>query len=241
MVGMATHRCGIAGRGEIGGFEVGEYRLEGGFSAPDHAHAWPALAIGLLGSMQLRFDRAGCELREGAVAVIPGGDRHSERMVEGEACCLLEIPSAPRLASIATGGRSGLFERRQAMQDPGLLPIVERLVREWRTAVVGAALAMEAALLDILVALSRRPGPPTHSHSVRRARIAWSFAARRAGTRAAVNAAKLRRAMVTSNPVIVTAVGSDMWGSLTLTSALKHTRHDGTVPSREEEGLGRAR
>lgn len=176
---MTDVACGRTSSWLLPSFQINDYRMTRGYASEDHCHEWPSLAIGLAGELGIDFGGSGHCLRPGTALVIPRGTRHTERVAGKGVRALLVIPSATRLRSLTpldaptnvaafpldpTG--DGFFGRRRHFEGSALAEATRRLKRELATPEVAGCLALEARLLEIIVALSR-PETPSASTAPR--------------------------------------------------------------------------
>lgn len=147
----------------VGGFVVSETVHHQGQNLARHAHERASINFVLSGAYAETFRGSNHAYGPASIIVKPEGEAHANHFREASAHCLLIELTQERNASVAA-----CFAAVKAPSwriAPDLKPIALRILRELRTRDAFSALAVEANILELLVANARnidsaRPGAP---------------------------------------------------------------------------------
>jgi AraC family transcriptional regulator len=140
-------------RRDIAGFSLTEAVYTEGVSLGRHCHSDAYLTLVLSGNYREKNTHREFAWGEGALHLLPAGERHENEFVTAVSCLRVKIepPSIERLGD--DGGRA-LSEPRE-IAGPLSRWLANRLLREFRAQDDVAPLAMEGVLLEILAESAR--------------------------------------------------------------------------------------
>jgi AraC family transcriptional regulator len=137
----------------VGGFVVSETVHRHGQNLPRHAHERASINFVLSGAYAETFRGTSDAYGPASVIVKPAGETHANHFRDAAAHCLLiELTHAPNASVQACFAAAQAPASRIA---PELRPIALRIVRELRIRDAFSALAVEANILELLVATAR--------------------------------------------------------------------------------------
>jgi AraC family transcriptional regulator len=137
----------------IGGFVVSETVHQRGQNLPHHAHERASINFVLDGAYAETFRGSSHAYGPATIIVKPAGEQHANNFRDASAHCLLIELTAARSATF-----QACFEATRAPSSrtaTDLKAIALRIVRELRTRDAFSAIAVEANILELLVASAR--------------------------------------------------------------------------------------
>lgn len=142
---------------EVGGWRVLVARFPAALHLSRHAHEHPTLAAVISGGFRKQLACGDQDCRPCSVIAEPAGEHHSNLFgPRGARVVLLQPLSVP----VATEPEWGmLFARPRASLDPASAEVARRIAAELETPDDLSALALDALVLELLVAALRAPRP----------------------------------------------------------------------------------
>ena len=130
---------------------------------PWHTHDAPLLSLVLEGRYEEVYPGRHFDCGPYDLVLKPGGERHHDRVGDGGARSLLVALSTGRDQEMERFASS--FSEPRRVSDPQVRHLVRRAAREWRVRDELTSLALEGALLELVVSLARRSPPRSGSRT----------------------------------------------------------------------------
>jgi AraC family transcriptional regulator len=144
--------------GWIGSTAVSEATFDGNLALPAHAHDTPVLAVFLAGAMGIEFACRQHDCGPCTVQVHPAGEPHAQYYGPAGARMLVVQPVFERQDTPRALSR--LIDRISNVRHAGIADLAQRAVLELRCPDQLSPLALEALVLEILVAAARLTPQP---------------------------------------------------------------------------------
>ncbi len=134
-------------------FRIDDQTHGAGQVLPWHTHDAPLLSLVLEGRYEEVYPRRHFHCGPFDLVLEPGGERHHDRVGDKGARSLLVALSTPHDPEMERFVNS--FSEPRIVSDPRARHLVRRTAREWRVRDELTSLALEAALLELIVSLAR--------------------------------------------------------------------------------------